>query len=43
MSNFHQREVVGSGGDTQLQVVAENLNKLTWREKGYNKTAVTAV
>ena len=33
MSNFQPLEVVGSGSETQLQV-AENLNKLTWQEKG---------
>ena len=33
MSNFHPPEVVCRGSETQLQV-SENLNKVTWREKG---------
>ena len=33
MSNFHPPEVVCRGSETQLQV-SENLNKITWREKG---------
>ena len=35
MSNFHPLEVVGRGSETQLKV-GENLNELTWREKGLN-------
>ena len=33
MSNFHPLEVVGRGSETQLQV-GENLNKLTYQDKG---------
>ena len=33
ISNFHPLEVAGRGSETQLQV-AENLNKLTWLQKG---------
>ena len=34
MSNFNLLEVVGRGSETQLHV-GENLNKITWRDKGY--------
>ena len=37
MSNFHPFGVVGRGNETQLQV-RENLNYLTKRLKGSNKT-----
>ena len=33
MSNFHPLEVVGHGGETQLQV-DENVNKITYRVEG---------
>ena len=33
MSNFQPLEVVDRGSETQPQVV-ENLNKLTWQDKG---------
>ena len=33
MSNFHPLEVVGRGSETQLQL-GEDLNSITWREKG---------
>ena len=34
MSNFQPLKVVGHSSDTQLQV-AENLNQLTLRDRGY--------
>ena len=33
MSNLQPLEVVGRASETQLQA-GENLNKVTWREKG---------
>ena len=33
MSNFQPHEVVDRSSETQLQVV-ENVNKLTWQDKG---------